>query len=119
MFENLTKLKNCGIDLVNYVVIKDFKNALEYHEKDDLVGYGLLSLVRYAHKYDPTKGTTLETFCIQKAKQGILSFLRQKCQQRLASIEGLEDLRRIRDKFLLTTQTNYIVYKRNGSVCRY
>ncbi len=85
----LDTLENCGIDLVAYVVDRDFKNAMQYIEKDDLVGYGVLGLLKAARKYDPARGVSFVTFACKKARQAIMSFVRQKCQKANISLNAL------------------------------
>lgn len=89
-YDNLKHLKNYGIDLVSYVVERDFKNALQYYDKDDLVGYGVIGLLYAARKYDNSKGASFLTFSCKKIRQEIISFVRQKCQKRFRDIEGID-----------------------------
>ncbi|MDN3515351.1 MAG: sigma-70 family RNA polymerase sigma factor [Candidatus Brocadia sp.] len=87
----LGTLKNCGIDLVAYIVERDFKNAMQYVGKDDLVGYGVLGLLTAARKYDPAKGVSFQTFACKKVRQEILSFIRRKHQKRYQYYEEIKD----------------------------
>lgn len=89
-YTRLNTLKNCGIDLVAYVVSKDFKNAMQYIEKDDLVGFGVFGLLRAAREYDPAKKVSFPTFACKKVRQAIVCFVRQKCQKRYKYLEELE-----------------------------
>lgn len=86
----LQTLRNYGLDLVAYVVERDFKNAMQYLEKDDLVGCGVMGLLSAARKYDDSKGVSFVTFACKKIKQEIVSFIRQKCQQRYKYLDEID-----------------------------
>ncbi len=86
MYALLSGLKNSGINLVAYVVEKDFKIALQYVDKDDLVGYGVFGLLRAAREYDPAKGIGFPAFAYRKIKQAVLDFVSQKCQRQYTYI---------------------------------
>ena len=86
----LGTLKNSGLDLVAYVVERDFQNAMQNMDKDDLVGCGILGLLKASGKYDASRGVSFVTFACKNVKRAILSFIRQKCQRKYRYLEEID-----------------------------
>jgi RNA polymerase sigma factor for flagellar operon FliA len=89
LYKLLEELRDSGLHLAAFIVERDFKNALDFHDKDDLIGYAIIGILEAARKFDDTKGVSFVTFATKKAKQRIVDFIRQKRNQRIASIEDV------------------------------
>lgn len=81
-------MKNCleslkdrtGHNLVGYIVVRDFSVAISNgYEKDDLMGYGFIGLVRAMQAYNGK--SSFVNFACKKIRQEIISYLRQQCQR--------------------------------------
>ena len=92
MYDLLSELQDSGFTLAKYIVKRDFVDALAYHDIDDLVSLALLGILEAVKKFDATRGVKLETFACYKAKQSIISFIRQVRNQHIQSIEEIPDL---------------------------
>lgn len=92
-YELLGTLRKSGLDLVAYVVDRDFQNAKQYVEREDLIGYGVFGLLRASEEYDSSKGVSFATFACKNIQRAIINFIRQKCQRKYRYLEEIEDYR--------------------------